>query len=769
MADSFRVVALISAYNEEDVIGAVIGHLAENGVEVYVIDDRSTDDTVAEARAWLGRGLLGVETFPELAPRGPRSSGRFVWSAILRRKVRLATEIPADWFIHHDADEIREGPWEGLSLRDSIRRVDRLGYNAIDFRVLNFPPVDDGFRRGDDPRAYFRLYEAGALYDKVQIKCWKKTGARVSLPASGGHEARFAGRRVFPIQFLLRHYPIRGQAHGTRKVFHERKTRFLARERHRGWHVQYDDIVDDDYVFVRDPATLTPFDPVRTRFELVLHNRLVNAAEERLAKAEAAGRAARLDLRAAKAEVAALSERVRVRDASPAAEAATPGRQTETAGNGPHPMSLIARVDVARIEPEAAKLWGAHLDRPLPGTADPASVEVAGWVLGRSSPAAAVELVRNGQVVRRIPTGISRPDLQAAFPQVPGAEGGGFRTVLSLLGGAAALDLAVQAVLHDHTRVPFASIRARLRWPEGTDGPALVTVVIPCYNQARYLGFAIESVLAQTYPHVEVLVVDDGSTDNTSIVAARYPGVRSIRQANHGVAAARNEGLRQSSGEFLVFLDADDRLLPRAVEIGLKHLGAHPECAFVSGFYRELSSDGRTSRPAEQQRIEGDPYLALLSRGYIGMPGTVMYRREVFTSVGGFETTLSPAEDHDIYLRISRQHPVHCHGEVVAEYRDQGSSASRDPTRMLQATVAAHRAQWKHVRNLGEQHREAYRAGLRYWQEGYGPHVAAELVQLLRQRDWPRLVTGARALSRDYPRGFLRVARNWVATRGRQP
>src|SRR5918997_500688 len=107
----------------------------------------------------------------------------------------------------------------------------------------------------------------------------------------------------------------------------------------------------------------------------------------------------------------------------------------------------------------------------------------------------------------------------------------------------------------------------------------LVSVVIPCYNQAHFLGEAIESVLSQTYPHFEVVVVDDGSTDNTQEVAARYPGVRYIRQENQGLAGARNAGIRRSNGSFLVFLDADDRLLPRALEAGLKALKEHPECA----------------------------------------------------------------------------------------------------------------------------------------------------------------------------------------------
>src|SRR5829696_6977365 len=120
----------------------------------------------------------------------------------------------------------------------------------------------------------------------------------------------------------------------------------------------------------------------------------------------------------------------------------------------------------------------------------------------------------------------------------------------------------------------------------------LVSVVIPCYNQAHFLEEAIESVLAQSYKDFEIIVIDDGSTDDTGEVAGRYPRVRLFRQDNQGLAAARNAGLWRSKGEYLVFLDADDRLLPWALEVGLKHLRAHPECAFVSGYYRPIAVDG---------------------------------------------------------------------------------------------------------------------------------------------------------------------------------
>src|SRR5215213_3125487 len=99
----------------------------------------------------------------------------------------------------------------------------------------------------------------------------------------------------------------------------------------------------------------------------------------------------------------------------------------------------------------------------------------------------------------------------------------------------------------------------------------LVSVVIPCYNQAHFLGEAIESVLAQSYPNFEIVVVDDGSTDDTSEVAGSYPKVRLVRQENQGLSGARNAGLARSEGEYVVFLDADDRLRPEALEAHLEH------------------------------------------------------------------------------------------------------------------------------------------------------------------------------------------------------
>src|SRR5262249_49085380 len=143
LSADFSVTAILAAYNEEDIVGQVVGDLVAQGIRVYLLDHASTDATVEEARRAAGAGLLGLE---------PLAGEVFSLEAIVRRKAELARELPGSWFINQDADEFREGPWMDCNLFEAIRRVDGFGYNAIDFEVLNFWPTHDGFRKGDDVR-----------------------------------------------------------------------------------------------------------------------------------------------------------------------------------------------------------------------------------------------------------------------------------------------------------------------------------------------------------------------------------------------------------------------------------------------------------------------------------------------------------------------------------------------------------------------------------------------------------------------------------------
>ncbi len=300
-------------------------------------------------------------------------------------------------------------------------------------------------------------------------------------------------------------------------------------------------------------------------------------------------------------------------------------------------------------------------------------------------------------------------------------------------------------------------IRRGSREPQGGQSAAgagpLVTVVIPCYNQAHFLGEAIESVLAQSYPHFEVVVVDDGSTDETSKVAERYPGVRCIRQENRGLSGARNSGLARSEGEYVVFSDADDRLVPEALEVGVEQLSAHPGCALVAGHCRFIALDGSLVK-WQQPLVERDHYGVLLGgNNYIWMPAEVMYRRAVFETVGGFDTSMNAAADYDLYLRIAREFPIHCHDRVVADYRQHDTSMSRNSALMLKAVLAVLRSQRKYVKG-NTQHKEAYKAGMRFWRKDYGDPLVEEVRAHVREREWKQAIRGMLVLLRYYPLGF---------------
>jgi hypothetical protein len=266
----FRALAIMPAYNEGDVIGAAIGALVAEGVDVYLLDHRSTDDTVAAATPWLGRGLVRIERFPDESGFDARNADEMVWRDILKRVEQITGEVQADWYLFVNADEFRESPWPGVTLVDGLREADELGFNAINFELVNFRPTpQDSFAPGSDVRAALHFYEAPGPYDLLQVKAWKaQPSGPVNLHQHGGHDVLFEGKRVFPVPFVLRHYPIRSAEHGRRKVIAERLGRFAAEERAGGWHIQYDHYgADADYL--HDRAELSVWDGDRFRAHLL--------------------------------------------------------------------------------------------------------------------------------------------------------------------------------------------------------------------------------------------------------------------------------------------------------------------------------------------------------------------------------------------------------------------------------------------------------------------------------------------------------------------
>jgi glycosyltransferase involved in cell wall biosynthesis len=284
-----------------------------------------------------------------------------------------------------------------------------------------------------------------------------------------------------------------------------------------------------------------------------------------------------------------------------------------------------------------------------------------------------------------------------------------------------------------------------------------VSVIIPCFNQACYLGEAIESALAQRGPSLEIVVVDDGSSDATRSVAERFREVRYIQQDNRGTAVARNRGLGSSGGEFIVFLDADDRLLPGAVEIGVRGLDEHPDCGFAYGFVNVIRPDGSLFSRPDQDAVDHEHYLRLLRHNYIWTPGAVLYRREAVESAGGFRSRAGGCADLDLNLRISRSWPVCCHGETVLEYRDHTSSQSSNSAAMLRSAVRVRRAQRDFVRGRRE-FEAALDDGIREDRAYYGTRLAGAIVAQLEARRWKEALAGLLTLLFYDPRRLIRHA-----------
>ncbi|HVS98628.1 MAG TPA: glycosyltransferase family 2 protein [Puia sp.] len=244
----------------------------------------------------------------------------------------------------------------------------------------------------------------------------------------------------------------------------------------------------------------------------------------------------------------------------------------------------------------------------------------------------------------------------------------------------------------------------------------LVSVVIPCYNHGRYLDAAIRSVLDQTHPSVEIVVIDDGSTDDTPEVCARYGAIRYLRVERVGPCTARNIGVRISKGEYLVFLDADDILYSQALELNLYFFAYYKRAAFVSGGHDRMDGKGRILPGPDPQDKVGDNYKSLLMGNYIGMEATVMYRRELFFRYF-FDPSLGACEDYDLNLRIARELPVYGHSHKLAAYRLHGKNRSSDRRSMYRQAIRVLKRQAPFLRSPEEI--SCYDQGVKNWKTYY--------------------------------------------------
>lgn len=228
----------------------------------------------------------------------------------------------------------------------------------------------------------------------------------------------------------------------------------------------------------------------------------------------------------------------------------------------------------------------------------------------------------------------------------------------------------------------------------------VVSIVLPVYNCPHYVGQAIESMLAQTWPHFELIIIDDGSTDHTPEVLQRYcdPRIRLVRQTNRGLAATLNRGIELTRGRYIARQDQDDFSLAERLAKQVAHLDARPSCALVGTWAEIRREDALTGRqhrhPADNASLQ---YELLLNNPFVH--SSVMIRRAALDRVGAYtiDPARQPPEDYELWSRIAREYEVSNVPEVLHVYREIQGSMSRDgpsPFMKRLVTISAENIAW---------------------------------------------------------------------------
>ena len=218
-----------------------------------------------------------------------------------------------------------------------------------------------------------------------------------------------------------------------------------------------------------------------------------------------------------------------------------------------------------------------------------------------------------------------------------------------------------------------------------------ISVIIPTYNYARYLPEAIDSALGQTYAPVEVIVVDDGSTDATPDVLAAYGDrIRVLRQTNQGVAVARNAGIAAARGEYLAFLDSDDIWCPRKLELQIARFDMDPSLGLVHCGLETFDGEGQPSE-VRLRGMEGHVAHDMLrfNNDVIMTGSNIIVPKRVAEEIGGFDSRLPPSEDWDFCYRVATRYPIGFVAEVLVRYRKHGSGIHMNIAKMENASLLA--------------------------------------------------------------------------------
>jgi glycosyltransferase involved in cell wall biosynthesis len=276
--------------------------------------------------------------------------------------------------------------------------------------------------------------------------------------------------------------------------------------------------------------------------------------------------------------------------------------------------------------------------------------------------------------------------------------------------------------------------------------PGTVSFVIPNFNHARYLGDAIRSALAQTHGAIEVIVVDDGSTDDSRSVAAEFGDrIRYIYQRNAGLSAARNTGVQAAQGDYIALLDADDLVEPDYALRLLEALAATPGADGAYCGFRFVDQDGQPLSRVEQRLTPPEELYGALLNGNYWVPESLLAHRSLYLAMGEFDTDLRACEDWDVWLRFSRSYKLVGIADVLIRYRVVVGSMSSDPRRMLDnrlTVLAKHLGPQPPAGGVSRTHsayaHAYFRTALEYYQ--YGDEDAAYTYLLAGARLYPALL-----------------------------
>jgi glycosyltransferase involved in cell wall biosynthesis len=211
----------------------------------------------------------------------------------------------------------------------------------------------------------------------------------------------------------------------------------------------------------------------------------------------------------------------------------------------------------------------------------------------------------------------------------------------------------------------------------------LVSVIIPTYNSEKYLAAAIKSVIQQEYINWELIIVDDGSTDNTTALVTEFltdKRISYIKTVNCGVSAARNQGAELAKGDYFCFLDADDFFYPKNLSKKVESLFNNPTVALVHSDVQMTDETGKITQEINSGLAGNDLHLELLlwKRCVVPAPSSIMVRKDVFYSVGKWDTEFSTAADQDFFIRVAVKHKIERINEILTGYRIVNSSMSRN-------------------------------------------------------------------------------------------